>query len=261
MENINNKNNKINPISPNPKKTILKRAINGIISGWNMPILPDKVAKFDSNIYVKIFKAFGALSTFYIISGLGLRSYPIYFYIGVALSLPYILYRIVLVFFIIKQYISNLKNGKYIVKNSPLDKFQTIFKFTMGSLKTISSATVGTGFTVALMYELDDILAEEGKSRYFIPAIKNKLTELQLNDSIVYALKRLGIEDLNRESVKNLDLTQLNEVSKKEFESETGMNVVEAQKIFNYITENRKKLEFKNEIDQLIKNDPFSTKK
>jgi len=88
--------------------------------------------------------------------------------------LPYVIYRIVLVFFIIKQYISNLKKGKYIVKNSPLDKFQTIFKFTMGSLKTISSATVGTGFTVALMYELDDILAEEGKARYFVPAIKNK---------------------------------------------------------------------------------------
>ena len=117
MKNLNNKNTNLNPISPKPKKTLLKRAINGIISGWNMPILPDKVAKFDSNIYVKIFKSFGALSTFYILSGLGLRSYPIYFYIGVALSLPYILYRIVLVFFIIKQYISNLKNGKYIVKN------------------------------------------------------------------------------------------------------------------------------------------------
>jgi hypothetical protein len=39
------------------------------------------------------------------------------------------------------------------------------------------------------------------------------------------------------------------------------MNVAEAQKIYNYIMENRKKLEFKNEIDQLIKNDPFSTKK
>lgn len=82
----------------------------------------------------------------------------------------------------------------------------------MGTLKTISCATVGTGFTVALMYEFYVLLAEEGKSRYFIPAIKNKLTELQLNDSIVYALKRLGIEDLNRESVKILDLTQLNEV-------------------------------------------------
>lgn len=77
------------------------------------------------------------------------------------------------------------------------------------------------------------------------------------------ATKRIGIEELelNRKSIKNLDLTQLNEVTKKEFEKETGMNVVEAQKIFNYITENRKKLEFKNEIDQLIKNDPFSTKK
>jgi hypothetical protein len=151
-------NNQINPISPNPKKTILKRAINGIVllrEGWNMPILPEKMAKFDSNIYVKIFKAIGALSTFYIISGLGLRSYPIYFYLGIALSLPYVIYRIVLVFFIIKQYISNLKSwlrqGKHIVRNSPLDKFQTFFKLTFNSLKTISSATVGTGFTVALM--------------------------------------------------------------------------------------------------------------
>ena len=97
-----------------------------------MPILPDKVAKFNSNFYVKIFKAFGALSKFYILSGLGLRFNPIYFYIGIAL--PNVKHRIVLVFFIIKQYISNLKNNKYIVKNSLLDKFQTIFKFTMGSL-------------------------------------------------------------------------------------------------------------------------------
>jgi len=41
------------------------------------------------------------------------------------------------------------------------------------------------------MYELEDILAEEGKSRYFVPAIKNKLTELHLNYSIVYALKSI----------------------------------------------------------------------
>ena len=33
----------------------------------------------------------------------------------------------------------------------------------MGSLKTISCASVGTGFTVALMYEFDNLLAEEGK--------------------------------------------------------------------------------------------------
>jgi len=59
---------------------------------------------------------------------------------------------------------------------TPLDKFQTVFKLTVNSLKTISNATIGTGFlplaAVALMYELDDILAsyaEEGKSRYFIP--------------------------------------------------------------------------------------------
>lgn len=89
-----------------------------------MPILPEKIAKFDSNIYVKIFKAIGALSTFYIISGLGLRSYPIYFYLGIALSLPYVIYRIVLVFFIIKQYISNLKKGKHIVRTGYANTFR-----------------------------------------------------------------------------------------------------------------------------------------
>ena len=138
-----------------PKKTILKRVINGIVSGWNMPIFSDKVAKFDSNIYVKLFKPIGALSTYFILSGLGLKSYPLYFYIGIAFSLPFVIYRIVLVFFIIKQYISNLKNGKHLIKNSPLDKFQTIFKLTMNSLKIISNVTVGTGNTVALMSELD----------------------------------------------------------------------------------------------------------
>ena len=99
------------------KKTVLRRAFDGMISGWNMPILPEKVAKFDSNIYVRLYKAIGALSTFYIISGLGLRSYPFYFYIGIILSMPYIIYRIVLVFFIIKQFIYNIKNGKYIVRS------------------------------------------------------------------------------------------------------------------------------------------------
>ena len=55
---------------------------------------------------------------------------------------------------------------------------------------------------------------------------------MQLKESIDSVLKRLGIEelDLNRESNQKIDLTQLNENSKKEFESETGINVVVAPK-------------------------------
>ena len=143
------------------QKIILKRAIIGIVSGWNVPILPDKVAKFDRNKYVRIFKVIGALSMFYIFSGLGLKFYPIFLYISIAFSLPYVTYRIVFVFFIILQYISNLKNGKYIVRNSPLglDKFQTVLKFTAGTIKTISRSAVVTGLTVAYMSKLYDILS------------------------------------------------------------------------------------------------------
>jgi len=143
------------------QKIILKIAIIGIVSGWNVPILPDKVAKFDRNKYVRIFKVIGVLSVFYIFSGLGLKFYPIFLYISIAFSLPYVTYRIVFVFFIILQYISNLKNGKYIVRNSPLglNKFQTVLKITAGTIKTISRAAVVTGLTVAYMSKLYDILS------------------------------------------------------------------------------------------------------
>lgn len=102
-------------------------------------------------------------------------------------------------------------------------------------------------------------------------SIKKTLNDLQLNDSINNALKRIGIEelDLNKDSIKNLDLTQLNEAMAAPIKRNLKMKQVLMQlKLKKYIIIlwvaapiNRKKLEFKNEIDQLIKNDPFSTKK
>jgi len=157
MINKNNKNKYINLISPKPQKTILNRAINGIVSGWNIPILPEKIVKFNRIKYVRIFRVIGALSTFYILSGLGIKSYLIIYYVSIALSLPYVIYRIFLVFFIIIQYISNINNGKYTFRDSSLDKLQTIFKFSMGLIKTIFYVTVGTGFAVALMFQLDNL--------------------------------------------------------------------------------------------------------
>lgn len=86
---------------------------------------------------------------------------------------------------------------------TPLDKFQTVFKLTVNSLKTISNATIGTGFlplaAVALMYELDDILASTASQKQkkesldilypgAASSIKKTLNDLQLNDSINNAM-------------------------------------------------------------------------
>jgi len=185
MKTINNK--KINLISPNPQKTLIQRSIHSIISGWNIPILPEKVAKFNNNINVKIYLYIGVLSTIFILSGcseiIRLQNYPIFFYIGIFLSLPFVIYKIVLVFFIFIQYYLNIKNGKYTVinisllskhliiskdtvKNTPIylipkrlhpssklgiDKFQTILKFTIGTLKILISTTLGTSITVTYL--------------------------------------------------------------------------------------------------------------
>ena len=42
--------------------------------------------------------------------------------------MPYLIYRLVLVFYAIKQWFHNLITGKFIVRNSPLDYFTTIFR-------------------------------------------------------------------------------------------------------------------------------------
>ena len=241
-------------------KTIFYRLKIGIIKGFETPNLPMHIIKLQLHPLIRIFRVLSGISLLLILTKKIYNFHEVFLYLAVFNSIMFFVYHLYISYYRIKHIKSIIKNKDLEIRNSPLDKFQTIFKLTINSLKTINNTTVGTDFTVALMYELDDILVEEGKSRYFVPAIKNKLNELQLKESIDSALKRLGIEelDLNRESIKNINLTQLNENSKKEFESETGINVVEAQKIYNYIMENRKKLEFKNEIDQLIKKDPFS---
>jgi len=145
--------------------------------------LPEKIAKFNGNINVRIYLFIGTLSTIYIISGLGLKYYPNFFYIGLSLSLPFVIYKIVLIFFIFKQYYINLKNGKYTVINYSLlskpliiskgtvnnaptyalaraDKFQTIIKFTIGTLKIIINTSLGTSITITYLSELSDYFSE-----------------------------------------------------------------------------------------------------
>ena len=100
-------------------KNYLSRIVYGIKSGWRLSILPNHILKIDSNIYVRIFKLFGAFFIFFMVSGISRNYNTIIFYIAAIWSLLYILYRFILTFYIIKQYVIHIKNGNFIVRNSP----------------------------------------------------------------------------------------------------------------------------------------------
>jgi hypothetical protein len=78
-----------------------------------------------------------------------------------------------LVYYSIKQWFINLRSGKFIVKNSPLDPIGTCFRAAFASLRNATTITFGTGMTFALAYELDDILESEGKERFFCSCNEN----------------------------------------------------------------------------------------
>jgi len=103
----------------NNKKSIsiLSRIKYGIKSGWIMPILPSHILKIDRNKYVRLFKLFGGLCMVFIVSGIGSKYTTVIFYFAIIWSMLYVIYRLILVFYIIKQWIIHIKNGDFIVRN------------------------------------------------------------------------------------------------------------------------------------------------
>lgn len=55
------------------------------------------------------------------------------------ISILYIIYRIVLVFYLIKQFTYNLCTGKLLLRNYKLDPLAALFRVASSSLKTVTT--------------------------------------------------------------------------------------------------------------------------
>lgn len=155
------------------------------------------------------------------------------------ISLIYIIYRYVIAFYAIKQWFHYLFNGKFIVKNSPVDLLTTMCKATLSGFRSASNFPASAGFTYALFNELDQILVKEGKEPFFIPNLKKRLDQLGFTAVGSTLLKRLGIEDSLTIDYKNNEkvLEKLNNLTSEQaqnFQKETGMSVEEAKQVINY---------------------------
>lgn len=128
--------------------------IYGFKSGWELPIYPDHIVKFYANIYTKIFKLLGTLATGIIVGVIDFKLDYYTHYIFIAISLTYIFYRFVLVFYIIKQFIHNVRTGKLLVRNYPLDMFGSLLKSSANVLKACAGLIVRCGFSYVLFYKL-----------------------------------------------------------------------------------------------------------
>ena len=225
-------------------KNLIKRALNEFKSGWSLSELPEHIIKIEKNIYVKLIKILGPVCVFLIVSGIAQQFNKLIFYYIFMFSFLYSLYRIIIVLYHIKQFIINVYTGKLIVRNSPVNHFNTIFK-TMGNIaKNTVNFTVGTGITYALCYELDEILVQEGKEPYFVPGIREVVKKIGAEEYAKKFLNTLGIKDrISPDTPKSITefMERMDERGKKEFETQSGESW---EKVYN----EQKKLQ------ELIKN-------
>nr|QTG38700.1 hypothetical protein [Ganoderma sp. TQC-2021a] len=246
----------------NNKKNLRSKILYNIKAGWEIPVLPEHITRLDNNFYIRIFKVIGGISVFIIISGIGSKLNKVYFYIIFTISMLFIIYKIVLGFYALKQWIHNLRTGKFIVRNSPLDLIGTILRGGVASIKATAKFTVGTGMTYALCHELDEILESDGKEPFFVPHMREILRKTGIEGPAKSFMTQIGIKDAVIEpEVLDSHITSMSVEDQALFEKCTGnkwSDYVEAHKTAKDIKNGTIKASVSSHFD---KNDPFNLKK
>ena len=242
----------------------MKKTLNKITSTfkseWNRQVLPDYIVKLENNIYIKICKAIGALSTGLIVSGIAKNQDKNIFYIICVLSFFYIFYKLMIVYYDLKFFICSIIKRDFIVRISPLDHLVSIIKLSARTMKTTANITIGTGITFALCHELDDILVSEGKEAYFIPHMKTIIRTAGVEKQLSNLLDSLGFKNkLPKDHKIDLILDNMSDTDKNKLEVDYNTSFDQIKNIVKDIKNPDSKLsqQIKNIID---KEDPFETK-
>lgn len=105
------------------------------------------------------------------------------------------LYILIIGFYYLKQSILVVYSGKLIVRNSPLNYFNTIFRCVSCAAIGTINFTLSTGIAYALCHELDEIFIKDGKEPYFVLGIIRIIRETGGEELAKKILKTIGIKD------------------------------------------------------------------
>lgn len=166
------------------KDTKLKRFTKGLIIGFNMPLLPPKILCFHNNILVRIFRIIGGIS---VITWLGKFYASGYYYIVFPIAMLHLIYFLIIC--LIKMYyiVHLWRNGKFEVRNSPLDRLATLAvklaACTKGACELGASLSVAFGLGLGI----DELLMYSGREPVFRvhagPGLDEFLTKLGYENS------------------------------------------------------------------------------
>ena len=112
-----NTNNVQQDTTLNNKQSLRNKIWYGIKSGWDLPTLPDHIIKLNKRIPLRLLRFIGPVSMFTIVSGIGRQfNNSFIYYTIVVISLLYIFYKYLIIYYTIKQWFHHLFNGDFIVR-------------------------------------------------------------------------------------------------------------------------------------------------
>ena len=150
-------------------KTIFTRITTGLKKGWSTPTLPVNIMTFKNNPIIRIFRALGGLS-FIIILGRTKLNFPNYFlYLFLIIALLFTVYHFVITFFRIKHIYMLIKNGELDIRNSPLDRFASLWAKAILCLKGTCEAAQPVGLTLGIMLGTYEVLKNANRQPLFGP--------------------------------------------------------------------------------------------
>lgn len=193
------------------KRTLWQRFIIGLKVGWNIPMLPEKVANLHNHPFIRIFRVIGGISIITVLSNRHLLLFLPLKFIVLFLALFHFIY----IFFIsvVKLWygFKVLRSDKLDVKNSPFDHFATLTSKLLFCWKYgCQAGSAGLGL-VGTSFLIDSMLEAGDHKKVFTPLIGKGVKFVvggQSADNVLLEINKnlKEMEDSKRrlEEIKNL---------------------------------------------------------
>lgn len=150
-------------------KPIIIRLKIGFKKGYNTPTLPNNILKFQSLIYIRIFRFLGGISFLFILSK-HYSNYNVYvLYVCFFLSLLFTIYHIIITYYRFKHIIKILRSDELDIRNSPLDRLASLAARAILCTKGICDSAQPVGLGLGLMLSADEVLKHANREPIFGP--------------------------------------------------------------------------------------------
>ena len=229
---------------------------SGIVKVYNTPTLPKHIINFNHNIYVRIFRVLGGICLLLILSKKVFDFNQYIIYLVIFINLVFLIYQFVLLIYRVINICKILKSKDLNIRNSPLNKFATVFTQGLLCIKGICEGGIFTGTLLGTGIAYDWALESANKEKVFAPLVGNFIRKIS------------GISSLSEEQIKQLEelnyvkkttdeklnhIRKLNDIAKSNQEIEDVIKNIECQKgIFSEEEKNSLIKAFKEEKASLI---------